>query len=29
MIEKVSTALDFLAREKEVIRFWNENEIFK
>ena len=29
MIEKVSTALDFLAREKEVIRFWNENHIFE
>ena len=29
MIEKVSTALDFLAREKEVIRFWNENDIFQ
>ena len=29
MIEKVSTALDFLAREKEVIKFWNENDIFK
>ena len=29
MIQKVSTALDFLAREKEVIRFWNENDIFQ
>ena len=29
MIEKVSTALDFLTREKEVIRFWNENDIFR
>ena len=29
MIQKVSTALDFLAREKEVIKFWNENDIFK
>ena len=29
MIEKVSTALDFLAREKEVIKFWNENDIFQ
>ncbi len=29
MIEKVSTALDFLTREKEVIKFWNENHIFE
>ncbi|MBR7189171.1 MAG: isoleucine--tRNA ligase, partial [Clostridia bacterium] len=29
MFEKVSTALDFQAREQEVIRFWKENEIFK
>ena len=29
MIEKVSTNLDFLSREQEVIRFWNENNIFK
>ena len=29
MIEKVSTALDFLAREKEVVKFWNENDICK
>ncbi len=29
MIEKVSTALDFLAREKEVIKFWNENDVFQ
>ena len=29
MIQKVSTALDFLAREKEVIKFWNENDIFQ
>ena len=29
MFEKVSTALDFLAREKEVIKFWNENNIFE
>ena len=29
MIEKVSTALDFLAREKEVIKFWNDNDIFR
>ena len=29
MIEKVSTALDFLAREKEVIKFWNDNDIFQ
>lgn len=29
MFEKVSTNLDFLAREEEVIKFWNENNIFK
>ncbi len=29
MIQKVSTALDFLAREKEVIKFWNENDVFQ
>ena len=29
MFEKVSTALDFQARELEVIKFWNENNIFK
>ncbi len=29
MFEKVSTALDFQAREREVIKFWNENNIFK
>ena len=29
MFEKVSTALDFQAREQEVIKFWNENNIFK
>ncbi|MBQ8088439.1 MAG: class I tRNA ligase family protein, partial [Clostridia bacterium] len=28
MFEKVSTNLDSQAREKEVIRFWNENDIF-
>ena len=28
MIKKVSTALDFLTREKEVIAFWNANRIF-
>ncbi len=29
MFEKVSTALDFQQREQEVIRFWNDNDIFK
>ncbi|MDY5219201.1 MAG: class I tRNA ligase family protein, partial [Eubacteriales bacterium] len=29
MFEKVSTSMDFLAREKEVLKFWKENEIFK
>ena len=26
---KVSTDLNFVDREKEVVRFWNENDIFK
>ncbi|NLF26301.1 MAG: class I tRNA ligase family protein, partial [Clostridiales bacterium] len=29
MFEKVSANLDFLAREQEVIKFWNENAIFQ
>ncbi len=29
MFEKVSTSMDFLAREKEVLSFWKKNEIFK
>ncbi len=29
MIEKVSTSMDFLAREKEVLNFWKKNDIFK
>lgn len=29
MYNKVSTNLDFVQREKEVLRFWKENEIFK
>ena len=29
MFEKVSTSMDFLAREKEVLKFWKEKEIFK
>ena len=29
MFEKVSTALDFQAREQEVIKFWNDNDIFR
>ena len=29
MIEKVSTDLDFLAREQEVVKFWKKNDIFR
>jgi len=29
MFRKVSTSMDFLTREKEVLKFWKENEIFK
>ncbi|MGL4790692.1 MAG: isoleucine--tRNA ligase [Anaerotignaceae bacterium] len=29
MYNKVSTNLDFVAREEEVLKFWQENEIFK
>lgn len=29
MFEKVSTSMDFLAREKDVLKFWKENNIFK
>jgi len=29
MFEKVSANLDFLAREQEVIKFWNDREIFQ
>ena len=29
MFEKVSTGMDFQQREQEVIKFWNENDIFK
>ena len=29
MFEKVSTSMDFLAREKEVLKFWKENKIFE
>ena len=29
MFKKVSTSMDFLTREKEVLKFWKENEIFK
>ena len=29
MFEKVSTALDFQAREQEVVKLWNEKHIFK
>ncbi len=29
MYEKVSTNLNFVEREKEVLKFWNENEIFQ
>ena len=29
MFRKVSTSMDFLTREKEVLKFWKEQEIFK
>ena len=29
MYDKVSTNLDFIAREKEIMNFWKENDIFK
>jgi isoleucyl-tRNA synthetase len=29
MYEKVSSNLDFVAREKEILEFWNKNDIFK
>ena len=29
MFEKVSTTLDFLSREKEVLEFWKKNEVFQ
>ena len=29
MFEKVSTSMDFLTREKEVLKFWKSNTIFK
>lgn len=29
MYEKVSTDLNFVGREKDVLKFWNENDIFK
>lgn len=29
MFEKVSTSMDFLAREKQVLKFWKDNDIFK
>ncbi len=29
MYKKVDTSLNFLDREKEVIEFWNENDVFK
>ncbi len=29
MYEKVSTNMNFVDREKEVLKFWNDNEIFK
>ena len=28
MFEKVSTSMDFLTREKEVLKFWKEKKIF-
>ena len=29
MYKKVDTGLDFVEREKEVLEFWKENDIFK
>lgn len=29
MYKKVDTALDFVGREKEILKFWKENEIFE
>ena len=29
MYKKVSTTLNFLDREKEIIDFWNENQVLK
>ena len=29
MYKKVSTDLKFVDREKEVLEFWNENDVFK
>ena len=29
MFEKVSTTLDFLSREKEVLEFWRKNQVFQ
>ena len=29
MFNNVDANLDFLGREKEVLAFWNENDIFK
>ena len=29
MYEKVSTDMNFVSREKEVLKFWNENRIFQ
>ena len=29
MYKKVETYLNFLEREKEIIKFWEENEVFK
>jgi len=29
MYKKVSTDLNFVQREKEVLKFWNENDIFR
>ena len=29
MYEKVSTDMNFVDREKEVLKFWNENKIFQ
>ena len=29
MYNKVSTNLNFVERERETLKFWNENDIFK
>ena len=29
MYQKVSTDMNFVAREEEIVKFWRENEVFK